>query len=171
MRLTEIGHNLIKGHLKESDTILDATLGNGYDSLFLVSKVKRVIAFDIQDVAIKKSKELLKDFNNIEYIKDSHANIDKYDYKFDGAIFNLGYLPGGDKKIQTQKDSTMKALNYLVRQKPLRFILITVYPKSNKEEANAVLDFFVKLDENITIYNDMDNPDSPIVIFFLNKVL
>ena len=50
-------HELIKG-LNNSDKVaVDATLGNGYDSLFLAPLFKKVYSFDIQDLAIKRSKE------------------------------------------------------------------------------------------------------------------
>ena len=90
---------------------IDATLGNGYDSLFLAPLFKKVYSFDIQDLAIKRSKERLKDYDNIEIIQDNHIRMSNYvNEKADLVLFNLGYLPGSDKKICTNSYTTINAI-------------------------------------------------------------
>jgi transcriptional regulator with XRE-family HTH domain len=57
------------------------------------------------------SKERLKECNNISIITDSHSNLDKYiNNNIDLALFNLGFLPGSDKKISTNSYSTIIAI-------------------------------------------------------------
>lgn len=88
---------------------LDATVGKGNDTLKLLKAVGDegfVYGFDVQKDALNTAEELLKDFKNYKLILDSHENIDKIE-KFDLVIYNLGYLPGSDKKITTLKDSTL----------------------------------------------------------------
>ena len=68
--------------LQHGDIALDATIGNGKDTLFLASKagrLGRVWGFDIQKEAIKKTEELLAKNQiqtNLTLIEDSHENLD-----------------------------------------------------------------------------------------------
>ena len=80
----------------------------------------QIYAFDIQKEAIENTKALLiknKDninlpLENISFIHDSHEHIDNYiQTKIDIAIFNLGYLPGGDHKFTTKDDTTLKTID------------------------------------------------------------
>ena len=94
---------------------IDATLGNGHDSLKILKKNPEgfLYAFDIQNTAIEKSDELLNKngFNNYKLIKDSHDNMKEYvKGEAELIIFNLGYLPGADKKVVTKPHSTIMAI-------------------------------------------------------------
>ena len=60
MRLTEKVHAILKNHLREGDQAIDATAGNGYDTLFLAEQIGlsgEVIAIDIQNCAIQSTRE------------------------------------------------------------------------------------------------------------------
>ena len=121
MRLTEKVHHILTDHLKEGDRAIDATAGNGYDTLFLAEQVGpcgKVIAIDIQDCAIRSTRERLESaglVDRVRLVTDDHAltlrklivsNLEQV-----AAIaFNLGYLPGSDKGIQTCAESTEEAL-------------------------------------------------------------
>ncbi|MEJ7220935.1 class I SAM-dependent methyltransferase, partial [Staphylococcus gallinarum] len=85
-----------------------ATCGNGNDTLFLAQNVPNgfVYGFDIQQLAITNTEQKVATFSNVKLIKDSHNNVKQYIKaehigKIDAAIFNLGYLPKGDKSIVT----------------------------------------------------------------------
>ena len=107
----EYSHKLINDIANENKVAIDATLGNGYDSLFLSPLFKHVYSFDIQELAIKRSKERLKDLNNITIIHDSHSNLDKHiKEKVDLVLFNLGFLPGSDKRVSTNSYTTIQAI-------------------------------------------------------------
>lgn len=93
-------HELALESPKKSVAI-DATVGNGYDTLFLVNYFEKVIGIDIQPLAIKRSKEKLKEYNNVELFLDDFNNIENYKYA-NVIIFNLGFLPGSNRKIKTQ---------------------------------------------------------------------
>jgi len=113
--ILDFSHKLLKSCIKENSMAVDFTVGNGKDTLFLCELCSKgkVLGFDIQKEAIKSTKNLLMEhnINNIELVLDSHSNIDLYlDEKFDGGIFNLGYLPNGDKNIVTQLRSTSTAI-------------------------------------------------------------
>ena len=121
MRLTEKVHTILTNHLHEGDLAIDATAGNGYDTLFLAEQVGpsgKVIAIDIQDCAIRSTREKLESAGLIDRVKlvtDDHAaalrELMVNDREKIAAItFNLGYLPGSDKSIQTCEESTEQAL-------------------------------------------------------------
>ena len=61
-------HELIL-QIKNKNLALDATLGNGHDSLFLASLFNKVIGIDIQPLAIKRSKERLKNESALVSVK------------------------------------------------------------------------------------------------------
>ena len=53
--LVNIAHDLIRDILRPGDIAIDATIGNGHDTVFLVEQVGssgRVFGFDIQQSAI-----------------------------------------------------------------------------------------------------------------------
>jgi len=57
--------------VKEGDTVVDATCGNGNDTAFLASLVGengRVFGFDIQDKAIANTTKKLTDLNLIDRV-------------------------------------------------------------------------------------------------------
>jgi predicted methyltransferase len=121
MRLTEKVHHILKNHLKKGDRAIDATAGNGYDTLFLAEQVGpsgKVIAIDIQDCAIRSTGEKLESaglIDRVRLVTDDHSTVLKKlivdDQENVSAItFNLGYLPGSDKSIQTRAESTEEAL-------------------------------------------------------------
>jgi predicted methyltransferase len=121
MRLTEKVHHILTNHLKEGDRAIDATAGNGYDTLFLAEQVGasgKVIAIDIQDCAIQSTRERLESaglIDRVRLVTEDHAitlrklMVDDHE-KVAAITFNLGYLPGSDKSIQTRAESTEEAL-------------------------------------------------------------
>ena len=134
--------------IKPGDIVIDATCGNGNDTLMLARLAKKVFAFDVQKKAIDNTKKLLEKNNvkNVELINDSHENLEKYLNlylkKISVIMFNLGYLPGWNKNIMTNHKSTLKAiknsLNYLNKK---GIILVTCYPhEEGKKEAKEISD-------------------------------
>ena len=79
MRLTEKVHHILTNHLQEGDRAIDATAGNGYDTLFLAKQVGpsgKVIAIDIQDCAIRSTRvklELTGLADRVRLMTDDHA--------------------------------------------------------------------------------------------------
>lgn len=119
--LVKLAQNLIEGKIKSGDIVIDATLGNGHDTSFLLDLIKpsgKVFAFDIQQVAIDSAKMMLKNhsaLNCLTLLLENHQSMIKtipphYHGKIAAIMFNLGYLPGGNKHIITHADSTLKAL-------------------------------------------------------------
>ncbi len=101
------------------DVAVDATVGNGYDTLFLAHRVGpkgTVLGFDVQKAALAGARELLKfvgSLDRVSFIHDSHSRLANYlpaGAGIQGAMFNLGYLPRGNRQIITRPDTTIMAL-------------------------------------------------------------
>ena len=108
---------LIESRLKNGGRALDGTAGNGRDTLFLAQLVGgngKVWAFDIQAQALSNTAGLLRENGveeRVELIAASHADLADYVREpLDAAMFNFGYLPGGDKTVTTKADSSVRAM-------------------------------------------------------------
>ena len=134
--LLELQKEFILKHLKSGDCAVDFTMGNGYDTEFLsktVGENGKLWAFDIQDQALESTRARLASTGcpeNYTLIKDSHHNAKNYvDIKIKAGMFNLGWLPGGDKTITTMRETTMPAVEAAIELLDQDAILnIAVYP-------------------------------------------
>ncbi|MGZ5043911.1 MAG: class I SAM-dependent methyltransferase [Methylobacter sp.] len=119
--LVNAAHDLIRDILRPGNIAIDATVGNGHDTAFLAEQVGasgRVYGFDIQQAAIDSTLEKFRQTelsDCVELLLASHANMDEkipadLHGKIQAIMFNLGYLPGGDKSVITLTDSTLAAL-------------------------------------------------------------
>jgi hypothetical protein len=84
--------------------------------------------------------------------KDSHEFILNYLSDFKGVIFNLGYLPHGNKNITTIKETTIKAIQNLVQvMKQDQFIQLVIYPghKEGLKEKDAIFEYIKDLDRDL----------------------
>lgn len=167
-------HELMKSKIKKGDTVVDATAGNGNDTVLLAKLVGengKIYAFDIQDIAINLTKKNLSDkklLNRTRLIYDGHENIKKYlTDKIDFAIFNLGYLPKGDHTIITKPKTTIKAIKYLLELlNPEGIIAIVSYwgHTGGSEEKIALEEYISTLDQKLysvikhTFINQKNNP-------------
>lgn len=118
--LTEIAQTLVRSTLKSGDIAIDATAGNGFDTQFLAESVGptgMVYGFDIQLAAIQATSRRLAEacLNNVQLLQRDHAEMrSAIPLEFHGRIsaimWNLGYLPGGDKQLTTTLQSTLAAI-------------------------------------------------------------
>lgn len=108
--VTTHAHRFIDKVVAKDKVAVDATAGNGYDTLYLAQRAKAVIAFDIQPQAIEATRQRTNGFSNVTLVLDSHVNLANYVQAMDLIVFNLGYLPHGDPSIITQPASTVDAL-------------------------------------------------------------
>lgn len=178
-------HQLLKTTVNKGDNVIDATCGNGNDTLLLASLVGdtgHVYAFDIQDQAITTTTNLLKQhhYENVSVIKDSHANLKKYlaaDHikQIGGAIFNLGYLPRSDKQVITKSSSTLPAikqiLDYLQKG---RLLILVVYHghEGGDTEKNDILAFMKQLDQkqySVATYQFINQRNCPPFVIAIEK--
>ena len=157
---------------------VDATCGNGHDTLWLAERCAKVYAFDIQEAAAEATCALLaeKGMENVSVICDSHAEMSKYiDEQVNLIMFNLGYLPGGDKALATGSESTLKALEQSLRLLAVDGLVCVImywgHPQG-AEERRAVLDWAGTLDKGVyhCIHTDMINqPNCPPEILLITK--
>ncbi len=121
MRLTEQVHLKLKKLLHPGDTAIDATAGNGHDTLALAEQVGptgKVIAIDLQAAAIEATRIRLDRAGQLaqcELLQADHADalaVLAADHPASVAAitFNLGYLPGGNKQVTTSPPTTLRAL-------------------------------------------------------------
>jgi SAM-dependent methyltransferase len=124
-RLTAAAASWIEIALFDGAFAVDATVGNGYDALFLAHRVGpkgKVLGFDVQKAALAGARELLKfvgSMNRVSLIHDSHSRLGDYlssEAAIDGAMFNLGYLPRGNRQIITRPDTTIIALRSVLER-------------------------------------------------------
>jgi hypothetical protein len=118
-RLTAAATSWIEVALFDGALAIDATVGNGYDALFLAHRVGpkgKVLGFDVQKAALAGAREILKfvgSLDRVSLLHDSHTRLADYlppGAAIAGAMFNLGYLPRGNRQIITQPETTVMAL-------------------------------------------------------------
>ncbi|MDT8859323.1 methyltransferase domain-containing protein [Alkalihalobacillus sp. MEB130] len=175
---------LLENALSEGDIAVDCTVGNGHDTLFLANVVGEnghVYGFDVQEQAIEKATEKLTTHEVHERVtlfqtgheevrslipKDVHS-------KLKGAIFNLGYLPGGDKTIVTRPTSTMAAISALLEMMPLGGTIVLVIYHGHEEgkvEKETILSFLEQYDQRLAhilkyeFINQANNPPFVVAI-------
>ena len=113
-----VAHAFLRAHVRPGAFVLDATAGNGHDTLFLcrlVGETGRVLAFDVQPRAVENTNVRLRENGCGQIgraVLDSHANLAAYAAPgtVDAAVFNLGYLPGGDHAVFTAPDVSVPAM-------------------------------------------------------------
>ncbi|WP_303861889.1 class I SAM-dependent methyltransferase [Alkalibaculum bacchi] len=175
--ITKLAQDYASTAITKGDKVIDATAGNGADTVFLAEKVGQtgqVYAFDIQEDAIKntKAKVLEKAYESrVQLIQDSHANIDQYvQGPISCAMFNLGYLPKGDPAIITKGASSIKALKKsLELLKVNGIITICVYTshEGGVEEASIVEAYLKVLDKyryKVLKYSCLNDQTSPYIV-------
>ena len=124
-------------HLKEGDTVVDFTMGNGNDTLFLskaVGESGKVYAFDIQEDALISTKAHLAENGapeNYTLICASHHRVKEFvNEPIHAGMFNLGYLPrSGRKALTTMRETTMPAVEAAIELlAPDGVLIVAIYP-------------------------------------------
>lgn len=180
-KITDMAKLIWKEHISEGDIILDATLGNGNDSIFLselVGENGKIYAMDIQKKAIDITKEKLNQekHKNIFLILDSHENLDKYiEEKLSLIVFNLGYLPGENDGITTKSSSTLIALmKSLFKLKKGGILSVAAYKgHDNGEEYIEVFKFLSTLDPKrykVSLVNPINQSERAPRLFLCQKM-
>jgi predicted methyltransferase len=157
-RLTDLAHDVIAGHVHAGDIVIDATMGNGHDTLFLaqlVGETGHVYAFDLQQQAIDQTRARLERHGAAEkvtLIRNSHAEMagelpQGTAGNVAAVVFNLGYLPGGEKSVTTTAGSTLTALDAsleLLRPGGLISLLVYVGHPGGMDEDQAIREWLEK---------------------------
>ena len=182
LSLTKLAHSIVKRAIQPGDTVIDATAGNGHDTLFLAQCVQeqgRVLSIDVQHSAIESTAEklLAQGVTHVIQFEGDHSIVlDRLTQENQTAraiMFNLGYLPGGDKERITTKDTTKKAVSSGLQLLSAGGVMtVTAYRghPGGQEEANAVNEI-ARETHGETIAVDVipgseSNNESPILYVF-----
>src|SRR5580700_11261381 len=174
-RLTAAASSWIEIALFDGALAIDATVGNGFDALFLAHRVGpkgRVLGFDVQKAALAGARELLKfvgSLDRVSFIHDSHSRLANYlpaGAGIQGAMFNLGYLPRGNRQIITRPDTTIMALGGVLANLAARGRITILVYRGHEEgilECVEVRKCLEQLsDDEWTIEEFAGTSDSPI---------
>ena len=174
-------HILLGEYLKDGMDVLDMTMGNGQDCFFMLEKIGQkglLYAFDIQKEALENTKKILNDFSSDNYslILDSHENCDKYvmDNSIDAVIFNLGYLPCGNKEIYTRPETTLIALEKslrLLKRCGVIFLVSYIMHDQGKEHAK-IMEYIGLLEQrayNVFVLQYANQKNDPPVLTVIEK--
>ncbi len=167
----------IARHIKAGGTAVDFTMGNGHDTLWLskaVGENGKVFAFDIQQQALDSTSKLLESENvhNVTLIKASHHLVKDYVKEpICVGMFNLGWLPGGDKSVTTLHETTLPAIEAATELLDHDGgLLIAVYPGHPEGEVEGkmvteMLSGYSRFCYTISCLKIINSPTSPF--FFL----
>lgn len=135
---------------------VDATMGNGHDTLWLCERTGeagRVYAFDVQNEALERTRALLAAQGlegRAELILSGHEEMEYYVREpVDAVVFNLGWLPGGERSVTTRVETTLVAVEAGTRLlKPEGLMTVCVYPGHGEgaRELSALTDWAAGLD-------------------------
>lgn len=156
IRATDFAHLLLRQTVQAGDWAIDATVGNGHDTLFLsqlVGSDGHVFGFDVQQQALDQAKARLAEHPQVTLIHAGHETMSRHLpedalSKIKAIMFNLGYLPGADKTIITKSETTLEAIRQsLDLLAPGGLITLVLYlgHEGGAEEAETVLSFAASL--------------------------
>ncbi|MBX2806865.1 MAG: SAM-dependent methyltransferase [Hyphomicrobiales bacterium] len=152
LRATELAHTLIGRAVSPGAWAIDATVGNGHDTVFLAGLVGshgRVFGFDIQECALASAAKRLDGLPQVTLHNAPHERMNDFmpeeaRGRIGAVMFNLGYLPGEDHSVTTRGETTIAALEQAMALLAIRgaatLALYTGHP-GGANEAAEVLDF------------------------------
>lgn len=128
--------DVLKSLLRHGDRAIDATMGNGHDTCLLaqlVGDTGHVDAFDLQPQAVEKTAQLLAQEGldarcTLHLLGHEHLG-ETVAEPVQAVVFNLGWLPGGDKSVTTRWETTRTAiLAAMERLVPGGVCIVSMYP-------------------------------------------
>lgn len=193
LKQLEMAHWMLKDIIKTNDVVVDATMGNGYDTQFLAELGANVYAFDVQEEALNATEKRLDDAGiknqifeknlsklltepSVNLVLSGHEKLSEYVKEpIKAAIFNLGYLPKTDKSVVTKADTTLTALDALTYQLVVggRIAIMIYYGhEGGMEEKNAVIKWTSSLpqkDWEVTSYAPLNQIHTPPILVLIEK--
>lgn len=176
--LLSFAHECVRTALSPSGTAIDATAGNGHDTLILAEGVGadgRVFAFDVQTDALESTRRRLADAgmeDRVTLLERSHDTMaaalpKRYHGTVDAIMFNLGYLPGSNKRIITQPKTTLPALQQalvLLRSGGVLTVVLYRGHEGGASEADAVMAWATDRspdEARVRAYRTLNRPQAP----------
>ncbi|RSL32883.1 methyltransferase domain-containing protein [Salibacterium salarium] len=147
--------------INDGDIAIDATAGKGSDTLFLARRVGesgKVYSFDIQKEALDQTSQLLHHHqldNRVTLFQQGHEQANSLipveeQARLKTVVFNLGYLPGGNKQITTQTNTTVQAVSDFLDMLPSGGLLVVVVyhgHEEGKKEKEALETYSTQLNQ------------------------
>ncbi len=182
--IQEMTQRLIRSAVGPGTRALDGTAGNGHDTRFLaecVGTTGKVVGFDIQHEAIHQTRTRLTDAGvqeRVQLVQASHEHLGGWldthwpGDRLAGAMFNLGYRPGGDHATITRAQSTLAALDQTVtRLQPGGMLTVVLYTghQGGHDEAAAVVNWARNLDPSLGLvlwYQFLNRANPPSLLAF-----
>lgn len=183
-RILPFARTLLKNAIEPGDIAIDATVGNGHDTVFLaelVGEKGHVYGFDVQADAIEKTNQRLSEkgiqeqvtlfLKGHEYVSECLPS----STQVAGTIFNLGYLPGGDKTIVTTPQTTISAIKQIMeRLKPEGILVLVIYHghPEGAVERDELLPFIEQIDQmeaHVLRYQFVNQQNHPPFIIAIEK--
>lgn len=193
LKQLEMAHWMLKDIIKTNDVVVDATMGNGYDTQFLAELGANVYAFDVQEEALNATEKRLDDAGiknqifeknlsnlltepSVNLVLSGHEKLSEYVKEpIKAVIFNLGYLPKTDKSVVTKADTTLTALDALTNQLVVggRIAIMIYYGhEGGMEEKDAVIKWTSSLpqkDWEVTSYAPLNQIHTPPILVLIEK--
>ncbi|MBL8814219.1 MAG: FAD-dependent oxidoreductase [Planctomycetaceae bacterium] len=179
--VTQLAHNILRRVLQPGEKVLDATAGNGHDTLFLAKIVgsENVTAIDLQPKALESAKARLSAENqpNVQWLQGDHAilleQLEQTTERYRAIVFNLGYLPGADKNVVTQVETTARAITVAERLLEEGGVMTVItYPghDAGREEEQYLRSVATARSQSANridrIAGNEDDPHSPVLYVF-----
>ncbi len=148
-RPTALAQEILRQVILPGDGVIDATAGNGHDTLFLAECTGaegRVLAFDVQEAALVSARQRVEAAGlgeRVQFFHESHVHMGTRAGAGTIAVvmFNLGYLPGEGHDLTTEAGGTLTAMEVAADLlKPAGVLSVICYPghAAGAEEAEAV---------------------------------
>ncbi|MDT8901079.1 class I SAM-dependent methyltransferase [Anaeroselena agilis] len=177
-----MARQLLQDKLSAARTVVDATAGNGRDTLFLAANTPAdavVWAFDLQQEALDATARRLTEHGmtgKCHLIRDCHSRVADYvTGPIDAAMFNLGYRPGGDHGFTTRAETTVAALGSITSLLATGGIVtIVAYPGhgAGEQENTAVADFLAALPQAVftaAAWRMLNQRNRPPILYIIGK--
>jgi hypothetical protein len=185
----DLAHRFWEQLLQPGDHAIDSTCGNGKDSLKLAQLILKndagfLLGMDIQQEALNTTQNLLKRhlepslLQNVRLVLQSHDTFPEivYSKEIKLIVYNLGYLPGGNKSLTTQLETTIKSL-----QQALSLICkggaisVTCYPghPEGARELAELLSFAALLpctEWTVSSHRTLNRTLSPELLLFQRRI-
>ncbi|MFK2824729.1 class I SAM-dependent methyltransferase [Bacillus sp. B190/17] len=177
---------LLEKVVTEGSAVIDATVGNGHDTLFLAKLVGdsgHVFGFDIQEQALANTAARLQEHGlneRVTLFAHGHEQAavcipNEWHGRLIGSIFNLGYLPKGDKSIVTKPDTTIAAIEQILSMLAPGGIIVLVIYHGHEEgavEKEKLINFAEQIDQqkaHILRYEFINQANNPPFIVAIEK--
>lgn len=179
-KITEVNKIFLEKIIEKGHVVIDATMGNGYDTVYLgnlVGETGKVYAFDVQEEALTSTrKKVIRDNmeDRVELILDGHENLDKYVQEdVSCVVFNLGYLPRAKHMVITKPETTLEAIKKsleLLKANGVISIAAYIGHEGGLDEKNYICEYLDNLDQKqynvlrMEFTNQINNPPQLILV-------